>query len=386
MRNKTGLILLSIVAIFVTIGAVMIYSSSGVYAGAKYNNSIYFFRKQMVWILISSCFFVMGAGIDYRIFMKYSRWMMVVSVILLVATLIVGNKVGGARRWISLAGITFQPSEMVKIAVILYVADFMSRKQMDIKSFFKGYIPVLMVIGICSLLILKQPDLGTVILIGAVSFIMFFVGGVRIPYLVSTVLMALPVLYHFIFKVEYRRKRILAFLNPWDDPQGISFQIVQSFIALGCGGLKGVGLGQSRQKLFYLPEAHTDFIYSIIGEEFGFLGCMFVLGLFVLFFIVGLRIVFKATDLKAYLLSLGITSMIFLQSVINMGVVSGAFPTKGMPLPFISFGGTNLVVVMFGAGILMNISRMEFPQVQSATIKRRNNTKITNILAKASVN
>jgi cell division protein FtsW len=251
-----------------------------------------------------------------------------------------------------------------------------------VKSFFKGFIPVSLVLAVVCGLILIQPDLGTVLLIGMVAFLMFFCGGIRFFYLAGSFICFLPLLYEFIFKVDYRRKRILSFLNPWEDPQGISFQIVQSFIALGSGGLWGVGLGQSKQKLFYLPEAHTDFIFSIIGEELGFVGCGVIIILFLVLFTLGFKISFKANNLKAHLFALGITTMIFLQAVINMGVVSGALPTKGLPLPFISFGGTNLVMLMLGVGILLNISKFEEEVVVDFVRKKRKSKKVSNLLSK----
>ncbi|MFC2140357.1 FtsW/RodA/SpoVE family cell cycle protein [Candidatus Auribacterota bacterium] len=281
-------------------------------------------------------------------------------------------------------GFTFQPSEIIKFAMIAYIADFLARRQDDLKYFFRGFVPVMLVFGLVCGLILIQPDLGTVLLISMVSFLMFFCGGIRFSYLLGSFLCSLPLLYKFVLGVAYRRKRILSFLNPWEDPQGISFQIVQSFIALGSGGLFGVGLGESKQKLFYLPEAHTDFIFSIIGEELGFLACILILSMFLLFFILGFRISFKAVDLRAHFFALGIVIMIFLQAVINMGVVSGFFPTKGMPLPFISFGGTNLVVMMFSVGVLFNISKLQDKVRENLSVskKGKRNKKIDRLLAK----
>jgi len=215
-----------------------------------------------------------------------------------------------------------------------------------------------MVLGLFMGLIVLQPDLGTVMLLGAVAFILFFVAGIRWSHLLIVFLMSLPVLYQFIFKVTYRRNRILAFLNPWQDPEGTGFQIIQSFIALGSGGLTGLGLGESRQKLFYLPEAHTDFIFSIIGEELGLIGSLSVLSLFAILIFLGFRIALKSKDLFGKLLALGIVSLLGLQALINISVVTGSLPTKGLALPFISYGGSNLIMSLLMVGILMNVAKL----------------------------
>lgn len=243
--------------------------------------------------------------------------------------------------------------------VIVYVADFLSRKRNKIKSLKEGFLPVMMVLGAVCLLILKQPDLGTAVLIGAVACIMLFVAGARIWHLGALVLMALPAMYFLISRVAYRMRRIQAFLDPWKDQQGAGFQLVQSQIALGSGGILGVGLGQSVQKLYYLPAAHTDFILSIIGEEFGLAGTLSVITLFVLFIWQGARIAKRCEDPFGYFLALGIVVMIALQSIINIGVSIGAFPTKGLPLPFVSYGGSALIVQMICVGLLLNISRIQ---------------------------
>jgi len=356
---KTRLTILAVVLLLITIGLVMIYSSSSIYAGEKYNETTYFFRKQLMWAFIGMIFLIIGAGINYDFFLKCSKFFLSAGVVLLIFTHFFGKKVGGAQRWLCVGGFTFQSSEVVKIAIIGYMADFLARKQETVRSLLKGFIPVCLVLGTVFVLIVTQPDLGTALLISMVCFILFFVGGIRKSYLLGSFLCSLPILYKFIFQVAYRRKRILSFLNPWEDPKGISFQIVQSFIALGSGGIFGVGLGQSKQKLFYLPEAHTDFIFSIMGEELGFIGCSLVIFLFAMLFVLGFKVSFTTHNLKAHLFSLGIIIMIALQAIINIGVVTGAFPTKGLPLPFVSFGGTSLVVGMFCIGILLNISKLE---------------------------
>jgi cell division protein FtsW len=265
--------------------------------------------------------------------------------------------VSGARRWFRFKFLSFQPSELANLAVIVYIADFIACREEVLKTFLRGFLPPMAVLGIISLLVLVQPDLGTVIALGAVVFIMLFAAGVKVEYLAGIILASIPALYILIFRVSYRRARILAFLNPWLDPKGSGFQIIQSQIALGSGGITGVGLGHSMQKLFYLPAAHTDFIFSIIGEETGLLGTLTVIALFVLLILQGLKVVKNAPDKFGYFLALGLVSLISVKVVINIGVSCGLLPTKGLPLPFISYGGSSFIFDLVSIGILMNIAR-----------------------------
>jgi cell division protein FtsW len=248
------------------------------------------------------------------------------------------------------------------ISLIIYLSDFIIRKGNVIKEFLKGFLPPICVLAAFALLILMQPDLGTALAIGIVVFIMLFVAGVRVPYLLSIILASFPLLYVLIFSVPYRRMRIMAFLNPWLDPKGSGFQIIQSQIALGSGGIFGLGLGHSRQKLFYLPAAHTDFIFSIIGEELGLLGTLGIIILFIIFIQQGVKIIKNATEKFGYFLALGLVLMVSLKAVINIGVSCGVLPTKGLPLPFISYGGSSLIFDMVSIGLLINIARTgEYP-------------------------
>ncbi len=259
-------------------------------------------------------------------------------------------------------GETFQPSEFANLALIVYIADFVSRKQDKIKMLVEGFLPGVCMLGVTVLLILLQPDLGTVIALGSVVLIMLFVAGVRGKYILTLLLSSLPALYFLVFSVPYRRARILAFLNPWLDPKGMGFQIIQSQIAIGSGGLFGRGLGHSQQKLFYLPAAHTDFIFSIIGEELGLVGTLGIIILFMIFIQQGLKVIKDSQDRFGYFLALGLILMISLKGIINIGVSCGAFPTKGLPLPFISYGGSSLIFDMVSLGILINIARCgEYP-------------------------
>ncbi len=346
-----------ITAILIAIGVIMVYSSSAMIAYERYKDSSYFLKRHCFYLslgLIMALFFM---AFDYKRLQKFSKPIMFVSVCLLILLILKGREIGGAKRWFRFGQFSFQPSELAKFSLIIYLSDILARKQMKLKKFIEGFIPPAAAAGLMILLILLQPDLGTVIAILVITAILFFVAGMDIKHILVSLLTMLPVLYIAIFSVPYRRRRILAFLNPWQDPRGIGFQVIQSFLALGSGGLFGVGLGYSRQKLFYLPESHTDFIISIIGEELGLIGTASILILFVLFLWQGMKVSFNCRDLFGKFLSLGIISMITLEAVINIGAGTGSIPTKGLPLPFISYGGTSLMFHIASAGLLLNIAK-----------------------------
>lgn len=300
-------------------------------------------------------------AIDYRDLQKYSKPMLFCGLVLLCLVLIpsIGKASYGARRWFRLGSFYFQPSEVMKVIMLIYVSDYLSRKQNKIKKFWQGFCPVMMVTGLVCALILKQPDLGTSFLIGSVVIIMITIAGANLSHIGMLAVSALPVFYFIVYQVPYRWKRIVTFLDPWEDSLGAGFQLTQSQIALGSGGLLGVGLGRSMQKLFYLPAAHTDFILSIIGEELGLVGTMTVITLFFIFIWQGARIAKRIADPFGYYLSIGIVAMLGLQVIINIGVSIGALPTKGLTLPFISYGGSALVIDMICVGLLLNISRIQ---------------------------
>jgi len=356
--------LFTIAFTLICIGVVMIYSSSSIYAWEIYKDSMFFIKRHFLFLAIGSLLAFFAMTFDYRLLKKYAKPLLIVSFFLLLLVLIpgIGREVSGARRWFRFKFISFQPSGLAILAVIIYVADFLSRKGNNIKLFFRGFLPPVMVLGCCAVLILVEPDLGSTILIGLVVFLMLYIAGTRTAYLLSIVLASLPALYLLVFSVPYRRARILSFLNPWVDPKGSGFQIIQSQVALGSGGFFGVGLGHSKQKLFYLPAAHTDFIFSIIGEELGLIGTLGVILLFALFIQQGLKVIKNAADKFGYFLSLGLLLMLSLRAVINIGVSCGFFPTKGLPLPFISYGGSSFIFDMVSVGILINIARTgEYP-------------------------
>ncbi|MBM3251957.1 MAG: putative lipid II flippase FtsW [Candidatus Omnitrophica bacterium] len=358
MRN-TRISLVIITSLLLCLGVIMIYSTSSIYAWHKLDDPAYFLKRHIFYIMLGILLALFIMSIDYRILEKYSKTIMFVSLLLLIFVIIpgVGREISGARRWFRLLGFSFQPSEFVQLAMIIYVASFLSRNDKNIKDFYSGFLPVMIILGISTLLILLQPDLGMSVALVVITFFMLFAGGIRLSHLGAIILLSLPVLYLLILRVPYRRLRILSFLNPWGDPKGSGFQLIQSQIALGSGGLLGVGLGQGMQKLFYLPAAHTDFIFSIIGEELGLIGTLSVLILFILFIWQSSKIAMNASDGFGHYLGIGITAMIAFEAIVNIGVSTGTLPTKGLPLPFVSYGGTSLVFDMISVGLLLNISK-----------------------------
>jgi len=359
MVRNTRINIFTISFILMCLGIVMIYSSSSIYAWERYKDGLFFLKRHLSFMLIGGLLAFIFMIVDYRKLRSLARPLLIISAILLVLVLIpgIGREVSGARRWFRFKLLSFQPSELANLAIIIYLADFIARKENLIKTFLKGFLPPICVLGAFGLLILMQPDLGTIISLGLVVLTMLFVAGVRPSYILSLILGSLPFLFILIFSVPYRRARIVSFINPWIDPKGSGFQIIQSQIALGSGGIFGVGLGHSRQKLFYLPAAHTDFIFSIIGEELGLLGTIGVIMLFTIFIQQGIKIIKNAPDKFGYFLSLGLVLMISFRAIINIGVSCGILPTKGLPLPFISYGGSSFIFDMVSVGILINIAR-----------------------------
>jgi len=339
-------------------GVMMVYSSSAILAQERFHDSLYFLKRDALFTFLGILLILIVKNIDYHVYYKWTYPTLAVVLGLLVLVFIpgIGHKAGGAQRWIRLGGIGLQPSEFTKLGVVFFLAYALTKKGDLIKSFSKGFLPILLVAGTFAGLVLLQRDLGTAFLIGVVSLGMLYIAGTRLSYLLFTILATCPVLYFLIFNVEYRRKRILAFLNPWEHQWDSGFQIIQSYVAFNSGGLTGSGLGQGKQKLFYLPAAHTDFIFSVIGEELGFIGVSFVLFLFLILLFRGTKIAFRAPDSYGTFLASGITIMIISQALLNFGVVMGLLPTKGLPLPFLSHGGTALLVLCIMVGILLNIS------------------------------
>lgn len=352
--NKT---IFTVVLVLAAIGVVMVTSSSSILAMKKHSNSFFFGGRQLIWISIGLAVMAAAFYCDYRNYYRFALPILAVSFLSLVLVLVVGTEVNGARRWIRVPGFNFQPSEFAKLAFVIYMAYMVTRKADRIKDMVYGFAPPIMILGVFGILLMLQPDLGTAVVLAMVTVTILFIGGAKLTHIASLGLLALPVLYKLISGSAYRRRRILAFMDPWEDPTGTGFQIVQSFIALGSGGIGGVGLGEGKQKLFYLPEAHTDFIFAVVGEELGFVGAITVIALFVVFLWQGIRVALKTDDDFGRYLAVGITAMISLEAVLNLAVVSGMMPTKGLALPFISYGGSGLLVNLAAVGILLNISR-----------------------------
>ncbi len=357
IKSPPDLYLLSNVMVLLGLGVVVIYSSSAIYAFERFGSSTYFLSRQMMWIalgLMSGLFFTFYHHEKLRDWVKPA---LIVCVVLLIAVLFFGRTVGGARRWLRFGGIGFQPSEFVKLALILYTAYYCDRKRSKIEDFKRGLLPLLGMVGLFCGLIFLQPDLGTPVLIFMTCMTIALIGGAQLKHLGVMALGALPLIFIAGWASPYRRQRMLSFLDPWENAQGASYQLVQSLLALGYGGLTGTGLGASKSKLLYLPEPHTDFIFPVFGEEFGLLGSWLIIGLFAGLAWCGYKVAARAQNLFSSLVASGITLLVLYQAIINIAMVTGCVPTKGLPLPFISFGGSSLVVTLSAMGILLNISR-----------------------------
>ncbi|MFC1850030.1 putative lipid II flippase FtsW [candidate division CSSED10-310 bacterium] len=350
--------LLVIVLFLLAVGIIMIYSSSAIFAGEKFDDPNRFLLRQIAWTLLGLASLYVFLQWDYHKLPIVIYAGLLVCLLSLITVLIpkFGVEINGARRWLSFGFINFQPSEFTKLILTLYFAFILAKKRERIQDFNYAILPLLVLISLYLLLIVLEPDLGTVIIIGIILFSMLFLAGARMSHLMVLVLGLLPFLYVLIWHVGYRRERILAFLEPEKDPLNTGFQVIQSKIAIGSGGTFGRGLGEGVQKLYYLPESHTDFIYSVLCEELGFIGGVTIIILFMLFIWRGMRIALHAPDYYGSLLATGITLMIGIQAFINMAVVMGIFPTKGLALPFISFGGSSLLSNLTATGILLNIS------------------------------
>jgi cell division protein FtsW len=348
--------ILLITLILVGLGIVMIYSASAILAADRFRDGLYFLKKQAFFAAGGSLLMVVTMHLNYHLWQKLAYPILIASFLLLILVLCTGTRAGGSTRWLRFGSLSFQPSELSKLALVVFLAYFLTKKGEKIRTFQFGFLPTVVISGIMIVLVIRQPDFGAALFLGIMLMLTLFVAGTKPSHLLSMILLGVPAAYYLIIKVPYRLHRIMSYLNPWEDPHGISFQIVQSFVAFGAGGLLGSGLGQGKQKLFFLPAPHTDFIFSVVGEEMGLVGAVFVVGLYFVFTVRGIRVSLGAPDQFGTFLGLGITALISLQAIINMGVVLGLLPTKGLTLPFISYGGTSLVVSLVAVGILLNIS------------------------------
>lgn len=343
-------------------GLIMVYSASAILAHDRYGNSYYFIIRQVIWVGVG-CF---GMWVASRLDLDNLRALAIPALflgILLMAAVCVpgiGRTVGGAQRWFRLGPFSFQPSEIMKLALVFYLADSLDRRRKLLTNL-QALVPYGVITVIWALLLQKQHDLGTLVLLGLVTILLLIIAGMPMSFGLIPLAVSIPVLMYLVESASYRMKRISAFLNPWDDPQGAGFQLIQSLIAVGNGGPLGVGLSNSTQKLFYLPAPHTDFIFAIIAEELGLAGAGVVVFVFGVFVLRGFKIASAASQHEGgtfrALLAAGITALIGFQAIMNLGVVTGLLPTKGIPLPLISYGGSSMVFTLFSIGILFNISR-----------------------------
>jgi len=356
--------------VLVSIGVVMVYSASAILAADRFGDPHYFLKRQLFWALLGLGGLWAALAVDYRVLERVALPLLGVAALLLVLVLVpaFGQAINGTRRWLRLGGVSFQPVELAKLAFVIYLARFLSRRGEAVQGFWGGAVPPALIGGVLAALVLRQPDLGNSLTLLALAFTLLFLAGARPRHLLLLAAPALPLLAVAVYLAPYRWRRILAFLNPESDPRGSGFQIIQSFLAIGSGGLLGRGLGGSKQKLFYLPEPHTDFVFAVIAEELGLIGGVTVVALFMVLIWRGLRAGLRAPDRFGAYLALGLTTMLATEALVNLGVVTGSLPTKGLPLPFVSFGGSALFMTLLSTGILLNISQHG---TSDATSRRR---------------
>ncbi len=358
ITNKDTRNIVISVLILTGIGAVMVYSSTALISMRQYGSSLHYLWKHLFTLVVGIATMMVLSKSDYQK-LRPAVYILLAGSLILVALVFVpgiGVSANGARRWLRLWPTTFQPSELVKVVMVIFLADYMDKNIHRMRNFKYGVLIPVGVMVVFQGIILLQPDFGAVISLGILTMGLLVLGGARLNHIGALVLFSLPAVYIIISSSAYRIARIMCFTDPWKDPFGCGFQLVQSFIAFGSGRFFGVGLGDSRQKLYFLPEAHTDFIFSVIGEELGLAGALFVLGLFVWLFLKGVHVSRRTEEPFSYFLTLGLTMMIGVQAIINFAVSTGLMPTKGLPLPFISYGGSSLLVNMAAVGILISIS------------------------------
>lgn len=344
----------------VGIGLLMIASAGVSYGNIRFGDPYYFFKEQLLGLGVGMVLLFLAEHIPYTVWRRFVVPLFVVALILLILVFIpgFGTSVYGAARWVDLGPFSFQPSEIMKIAIIFYLAAWLSRRgARTAEDFYEGFIPFLVVLSLVGFLIIKQPDTGTLGLIFCIALSIFFASGANLRHIIGLISLALAALLVLIKIAPYRMERLLVFLNPEHDPLGAGYQMTQAFLAIGTGGWFGVGLGHSRQKFNYLPEPVTDSIYAVLAEETGLLGGAVVVALFLFFLWRGIRVAVRAPDAFGRLLAVGITAWVVCQAFINIAAITGLIPLTGIPLPFISFGGTSLAVLMGAVGVLLNISR-----------------------------
>ncbi len=351
--------LFGVAVVLLSAGVVMVYSASAIVAADRFQDPYFFLKRQLFWAVLGAVAMLVAVRVDYRHLEKLMVPVLIVAAVLLVLVLVppFGQAINGTRRWIRFGVVSFQPAELAKLALVIYLAAFVARRQEELTDVRRGLLPPLLVAGAFAALVFVQPDLGNCLTLITLTFGLLYLAGAPMRYLGWTLAPAVPLLIIAIYAAPYRWRRMTAFWDPWSDARGSGFQIIQSWLAFGNGGLLGQGVGGSRQKLFYLPESHTDFIFAIVGEELGFVGAVAFVALFAVLIWRGLRIGLRTSEPFGAYLALGITLLIATQVLVNLGVVTGLLPTKGLPLPFISFGGSALLMTMLSTGVLLNISQ-----------------------------
>ena len=371
--SSTATLLAATVAVLNLAGVVMVLSASSVASLYDYGSPWYFFLRQLLWTLVGVVAFVLAIRFDYHRLRRYVKPLLVLSAVLLVVVLVpgVGVHVSGSRRWIGAGMFRFQPSELAKLALLLYAADLASRRAREIGDWHRVVKPLVVVLGILGFLVMREPDLGSALVLALIVGTILIAAGVQPRHLAAIAGIGVSLVTILAIAEPYRRARLLTFLHPFADQTNAGYQISQSLIAIGSGGWTGVGLGAGRAKWNFLPNAHTDFIFAVIGEELGLIGCLLVLALFVGFITLGVRTAMRAPDRFGALLAAGITMGIAGQAAINIGAVVGLLPITGIPLPFVSFGGTALVTTMLSAGVLANVARQIRPTGARTTAAAR---------------
>lgn len=350
-----------VVGFLIVFGALMIFSASAVLAKNKYGYSYYFLFRQLVFLGLGFVAMLVCRRIDYHWWAKLCAPLLIITLLLLIMVLVpgFGRQAGGATRWLQTPFFTIQPGELCKLVMVIYIGSYLANPDNELQSFSQGLLPPLLILMLFVGLLMMEPDFGTSALLLLLVTMLCWIGGARVIHLISLGLLALPGIVLVVYRSPYRLKRIMTFLDPWKDPLGSGFQVIQSMMALGVGGINGVGLGDGKQKLFFLPEPHTDFIVATIGEEMGFLGICFLILAILVLLVTGVRIALASRDRFGMLLAVGLTFLVVIQMLVNMGVVMGVLPTKGLTYPFLSYGGTSLLTSFTAVGILMNVCRQE---------------------------
>ena len=356
--ERFDMILLLMAVILTCFGVVMVYSASSVMAAKKFHDGFYFLKRQSLFALLGFSVMAAAMHIDYHLWKKVAVPLFLACFFMLLLVFMpgIGGTAKGASRWIRLPGFNFQPSELAKVALILYMAYSLDKRQEKLKQFMAGFFPYLLILGVFIAVLLAQHDMGAALTMLTVAIVMLFAAGTKVQYILGMGLVALPGICLLVLTKAYRMRRITAFLDPWQDPTDAGFQIIQSWLALGTGGFFGQGLGEGKQKLFYLPEAHTDFILSVCGEELGFVGVVVIASLFLLLVQRSILVAIAAEDNFGRFLAFGIAVLLGLEAFINMAVVTGMLPTKGIALPFLSYGGSSLIISLGAVGVLLNVS------------------------------